>query len=139
MRAVERRVYSRLPKQYVLRHKKFTIKDVGMRQALESRVKNVSAGGLLFESNEKYLLGEIIQLELEIPGWEKYKTEFYRQDQSSASQPIVIVATVVRLEQLASSGFYDIGVCFSGIDADHQVALTKFIDGALSSHGDKSV
>ncbi len=122
----ERRKYYRLPFQTVLRCEKFQFHKTFDNKQIEAALKNVSAGGILFESDKPYALKDILQIELEIPGWEKFKNEFYKSDELTASKPLIVLGSVVRVEVI-HQGVYDIGVCFAGIDHGHQEALLKFI------------
>ena len=88
--------------------------------------KDISAGGLLFECKRKYDIGNLLKLEIVIPGWEKFKSEFYKPDESSRSKPLIALASVVRVE-MVKPGLYDIGVSFAGIDEGHQSALLQYI------------
>lgn len=122
----ERRQFIRLRLRKPLKHMRFSLIGFDIQQAVLAETKDFSAGGVLFESKVPYVIGDIVRMEIEIPGWEKYKTEFYKSDHPSKSDPVVVLAKVVRVEILSANHF-DIGVSFVGIDDGHQMALVKYI------------
>jgi c-di-GMP-binding flagellar brake protein YcgR len=122
----ERRKYVRLSSQNLLRCEVYRIPEGDAPAKKEAMSKNISAGGVLFESAVKYDIGEVLKLEIKLTGWSKYKPEFYKPDALSASEPLVALGNVVRIEAL-ENGMYDVGLCLSGIDEGHQMAVEKFI------------
>jgi hypothetical protein len=127
----ERRKYVRIPSQNILYFKKFSARDLMVDERIERKIeaitKNLSVGGVLFDSDIKYNLGTLLKIELNLPGWEKFKNEFYRYDKTSQTEPLIVLAHVVRLEVLIPDKCYEIGVCFSAIDTGHKWALMKYI------------
>ncbi|MCD4780383.1 MAG: PilZ domain-containing protein [Candidatus Omnitrophica bacterium] len=128
----ERRKYIRIPSQNILYLKKFSVRDLTVDKRIERKIeaitKNLSVGGVLFDSDIKYSLGSLLKIELNLPGWEKFKNEFYRFDKTSRSEPLIVLANVVRLEVIIPEKSYEIGVCFSAIDTGHRWALMKYIN-----------
>ena len=128
---LDRRKYVRIPAQYVLRQHVFSLSNIGnddVSAYATAVTKNVSAGGMLFETESIYEIGTLLKVELDIPGWEKFKTEFYREDILSRSKPVIVIASVVRVEVIEPNARYDIGACFVGIDEGHQLALAKCLE-----------
>ncbi len=126
----ERRKYVRIPVKQILNYEKFTARSLSIgniEKKVETITRNMSAGGLLFETDEKFKLGTLLKLEMKVPGWEKFKAEFYKKDKTSRSGLVVILASVVRVEIIQPETKFDIGVCFVGIDKGHQGALSKYI------------
>ena len=82
---------------------------------------------MLFESNVKFDLGTLLRIEIDIPGWERFKNEFYKTYEASKSSPLVVLASVVRVEVVYPENRFDIDVCFSAIDKGHQWALIKYV------------
>jgi len=123
---VERRKYVRLAAQHIIKCEPYTIPAENGHTKEELLSKNISAGGILFEAHRHYAIGDIIRIEITIPGWDKYKPEFYKTQALSYSQPLVTLGSVVRVE-LVTENIYDIGVCLIGIDEKHQMALEKYI------------
>jgi len=79
----------------------------------------------------KYNLQELLKIEITIPGWERYKNEFYKDDKISRFEPVVILASVVRVEVVRPDDLYEIGVQFVGIDEGDRWALMKQINNQL--------
>jgi hypothetical protein len=78
---------------------------------LETTSKNLSAGGILFES--KYPIYIDTKVQLRIPT-------------GIADEPLVVVGDVVRIEKF-SSGKYDIGISFLGVNNAARSELSKCI------------
>ncbi len=121
----ERRKYFRLQEEHLVTCEVFSLPRNSATRA-KIKTKDISAGGILFESEEAYPLGTLLCLEIQVIGWDRYKPEFYKRDALSRSEPLVVIGDVVRLERIADKR-YDIGVSMSGIDAGHKIALAKYI------------
>lgn len=129
----ERRRYVRLERQHLLRYEKYAFQlTEGQEVFEEGMLKNYSLGGALFESRIKYQIGDILKLEITIPGWQRYKNEFYREDRTSRVEPIVVLTYVVRVEAMIPNEIYDIGVQFVGIDEGDRWTLMKQINAQLN-------
>ena len=122
----ERRKFMRIPFRYPLTVRRMTMLKESQEQEMALALSNISAGGALFETSKIFEIGDVLLMKINIPGWERYKTDFIRPGQLTQSGPLTAIATVVRVE-LLKAGHYDIGVCFSGIDEWHQKALVKLI------------
>lgn len=122
----EKRKFIRIKASHLTRHIKFRLPGVDLFPDKESASKDISAGGVLFTSDHAYTVGDILRMELHIPGWEKFKTEFYKADRTAKSLPVLVLVKVVRVQAI-SGGKFDIGVSFVGIDDGHQQALSKYI------------
>ncbi len=99
----------------------------------EGTIKNYSLGGALFESKVKYNVGDIVKLGISIRGWERYKNEFYRKDKTFRSEPVIVLARVVRIQTMAGQ-VYDIAVEFVGIDEGDRWTLMKQIKAQLEKN-----
>jgi len=122
----ERRKYFRLSKECLVKCEKYSIPRKAANEQLACKAKNISSGGLLFESKTKFELGDVLWLEVQAAGWEKYSAEFYKHEKTTESKPLVVLGTVVRAE-LLPSGSYEVGVAFTGIDEGHRWALLKYL------------
>ena len=125
----ERRKYVRVNSDDIVRCEKYSIPRVAESERSKAVARNVSGGGILVESAKKYDIGEVLRLEIELPGWEKYKAEFYKPDQIAVSKPFVVIGTVVYCKQKGSK--YEIGVDFSGLDEGHRWALIKYLKAKI--------
>lgn len=89
---------------------------------------DISAGGLLLNSEKELPLGTLLKLELRVPGWGKHQGHFgpaHEQD----LRPLVAVGQVVRVECL-EAGDYELGVKFLNVYPDDHAALMKFISAS---------
>jgi len=111
---IERRRSYRLPVKISLR---FT--EQNKHQKTET--KNISRYGFLFESQNKFAIGSILLMDMELP------KEF-------SPHPIPVIVKVVRASELPGAMF-DIGVEIIKISA---VDLNKIIKYLISKHGDKA-
>lgn len=126
----DRRKYYRVDRSCVLRCERFSAKNFNEKKLQDEAggvVKNLSVGGILFETNQLYPIGTLLKAELNLVGWEKFKSEFYKPDISSKAQPLVVLAKVSRVELVKNTGIYDIGLSIVSIDEGHREALKKFI------------
>jgi len=122
--ASDRRKFIRVKNINTLKHVKFHLGG-SVNDALQSLSKDLSAGGILFETSVLYAIGDILRLEINVPGWEKFKPEFYKPGLTK-SEPLIVLVKVMRVERVGI-GQYDIGCMFVGIDDGHQMALAKYI------------
>ena len=126
---LERRKFFRIHEEDVLVCEPFDASVLGGSSLKRRHVvaRNLSQGGLLFESREPFEIGTILKLQADIPGWEKYKTEFIKVDALSGRQPLVMLGKVVRVEDIGAGNF-DIGVAFLALDEGHKLALKKYLE-----------
>jgi PilZ domain len=122
---IENRLYVRIKQNAILTCEKYVFPP-GTDTTLQASAKNVSSGGLLFESPVVYAIGDTLRIELSLPGWEKCKVEFYKGG-DSYSKPLLALASVVRVEAL-ENGRFEIGAKFCALDAGDQMALDKYLN-----------
>jgi len=77
-----------------------------------TKTKNVSAGGLLFVSNEQMPLGSIVELKIALP---------------DSSERIECLARVIRIEQKLGEENYNVAVCFLDITSAQRALLDAYI------------
>ena len=127
----ERRQFIRLAAEDIVFCEEYTIPPSG-DSPLETRMTNVSAGGLLIRSDRAYVLGDVLRLSFRLPGWEKYKLEFFKAAATSISKPLTVIGTVVRVDQVGD-GEFEIGVCLSGMDSGHRQAVDRYIQDRVNA------
>jgi hypothetical protein len=125
---VERRSFIRIAEEDLLVCEPFdpAVFSGVIAKRVRTFTKNVSENGILFEANEAYGIGALLKLQIDIPGWEKYKTGFYKVGAVSRNQPLVVLGKVVRVEDIGE-GVFDIGVVFTAVDGAHREALKKYL------------
>ena len=114
----DKRVFSRLNNKVNLRYKVMALQEDGLLSrgfAPEhfSATKNISAGGLLFASDEPIVVGSILELTLELPVGE---------------EPIICLAKAVRVEEIKKNKNYDIAACFLDITGAQRSRLNKYVE-----------
>jgi len=77
-----------------------------------TKTKNVSAGGLLFISNEQIPLGTILELKINLP---------------DATGTIECLGRVIRIEQKLGEETFDVAVCFLDLTSAQRAQLDAFI------------
>lgn len=125
----EKRKFVRLSRKYVIQYGEFSFSTQKISR-YQGMTENISAGGILIETEEEYSPGTLLKLKIRVPNWEKCKSEFLKFNQTSLSEPFVALGKVVRVKKILPQG-YEIGIYFVSVDADHQDALKRYIDGQL--------
>ena len=114
---LDKRVYPRLDTRVNLHYTIFDSQEAlvkaGFKPEQFSVTKNISAGGVLFFSNESLPVSAIIELKMELPDGEG---------------SIDCLARVVRVEEAGQEHLYNIGVCFLDITGAERARLNKFIE-----------
>ncbi len=123
----ERRKYYRMPVDHLLEFREYCLSE-GKDNLKMSNLKNVSGGGVLFESDSVLPVGTLLKMKLKIPGWQKYKTEFLKHDWDSTIEALVALGHVVRVEEMEEGKHYEIGVVFECVDDNHRDALINYIE-----------
>ncbi len=123
----EKRKFYRMPMEHLAEFREYDLSKSDS-ELIPSKVKDVSGGGVLFESTIALQVGSLIKVKLNLPGWHKHKTEFIKPDWKSTNEPLVTLGHVARVEELKEGELYEIGIIFTCIDEDHRNALTKYIE-----------
>ncbi|MDD5466087.1 MAG: ATPase, T2SS/T4P/T4SS family [Candidatus Omnitrophica bacterium] len=117
-----KRAYQRLNSKVNLRYRVLKSQDELARRGFTpeelSVTSNISAGGLLFFSDEILAIGSILELILELPG--------------GGEDPIECLARVTRVEEMDRERKYNIAVCFLDITGAQRGRLNKFVEQELS-------
>jgi len=116
----DKRIYPRISGKVNLRYRVFKSEGELIKRgiALEqlSITKNISAGGLLFVSDEPLTVGSILELTIELPDGEG---------------PIESLVRVVRAEQADTQDTFDTAVCFLDITGAQRSRLNKFVEEGI--------
>jgi len=112
----DKRVYKRLDNKLNLRFKVFeSEQDLLKRGSAPEHLnvtKNISAGGLLFTSDQQASIGSILDLKIKSPGEEA---------------AIECLGRVVRIEELNEGKSYDIAICFLDLTSAQRMRLDMFV------------
>ena len=88
-------------------------------------MKDIGGGGILFEANRMMDIGTILQLEIEPQDLFRYAPAFHEACGTLASEPIVLVAEVVRSVEIIAKEKYDIAAKFVNINGDDLRGVTE--------------
>jgi len=118
LRADERRVYVRLNSKVNLRYKAVKSEQDLLKRGFGpeqlSITKNISAGGLVFFSDEIIPVSSFLELTVELPDSEGHHVE--------------CLAKVTRIEEDKSGKGYNIAVCFLDISGAERARLNKYVE-----------
>ncbi|WP_417916707.1 PilZ domain-containing protein [Candidatus Electronema sp. JC] len=98
-------------------------------EAKPAVTKNLAENGLCFTSEELYEPGSILQLSVDLKGWQHYLNNIMAiLDAGTASRPLTAIAEVVWTQHLPEESQYDIGVRFKDIYEDDLRAFKKYLE-----------
>jgi len=125
-KGADKREYVRLPEEFALSFKplEFPLDD---QVEMESTMKDVSGGGILFESDTLIELGTILQVEVNLEGWYRHRSSFFKSTKEKVNEPLTVIGEVVRVEKFDDET-YDIGVKFTNVYDDDLKSLLKYIN-----------
>ena len=113
----DRRVYARLDSKVNLRYRVFKPQEAkGKTRAAAEQVSvttNISAGGLLFVSDESFPIGSVLEMTIEL---------------YDDKEPIQCLARVVRVEEARAGKSYEIAVCFLDMTSAQKTRLENYIE-----------
>jgi len=123
---IERRTFVRLPKEANVEYheRDHPLEDGKIHPA---RMKNVGAGGLLFESGKMIDVGRVLQLNI-------FFNNRHKQGDEAVSRPIIIIAEVIRSVEVIKGEKYDVGVRFVDIYEEDLERLLEFLEISNSSY-----
>jgi hypothetical protein len=105
--------FSRLSKDYRIEYGPFsTLFSEDNLKA--TRVKNVSASGVLFSADEELQLGSKIVLSIHVTGWRQEELHSAPVPENTSVLQLKAIAEVVRVEHDPESGRYRTGARFVG-------------------------
>ncbi len=106
-------------------------------QAQPAVTKNLAEQGLCFITDELYEPGSILQLVIDLRGWQQYLNNIVAIiDTGSVSKPLTAIAEVIWVQQLEDEKNYEIGVRFKDIYEDDLKAFKKYLEKLFSNQED---
>jgi len=116
----DKRAYMRLNCEANLRYKVFKSQQDLIKRGFApeqlSVTKDISAGGMVFISDEPTPIGSILEVKIELPNGE---------------EPVECLARVVRIEEGETEGKYSIAVCFLDITGAQRTRLNKYVQAEV--------
>ena len=95
----------------------------------KSRIKNISAGGILIETMEKYEVGETLKTKIHIPNWGNYVTKFSGEEHKPTM--LKVLAKVVWIKEGANEK-YLVGASFVSMRDAACHALEKYVKDKIA-------
>lgn len=124
MKNREKRQFNRVGSRYILNCRRNGDTSCGV----DAITKDISAAGILFESPMQFDSGDILRVEMTLPGWELFRGGKAAADEDLPQDVHLVLATVVRSLK-HSDGFYEVAVCFNELsDSDRRVLADYFSD-----------
>ena len=123
---MDNRKFARVPSHNLVKCEKFVLEQCSWTPKAANVTKNISAEGVLFETEQSYQAGDVVRLELSLPGWTRHVQELGFVSELPQSDVQILVGTVVRMELLSGSR-YDVGVCFAEMAKNDRWALMSYI------------
>ncbi|MBP7866917.1 MAG: PilZ domain-containing protein [Acidobacteria bacterium] len=120
----ERRQYVRVPTREMVLFREMSIpKDLFAEDRATTR--NISPGGIQFESPRNIPEGTVLKLQIELKNWARFlkgpeKARF-------ANLPLKILGEVVHCEKADGEEVYSVGVKFLGLDPWFQEAILTYL------------
>ncbi len=111
----DRRKYIRIPYEAVIRYKACPNKEPKKRPFSDASSKNISGGGILMATKERFPQGTILEVELDIPSLDGYST-------------VKILGQVVRTAESEKGKKYENGISFYKIDEQDEDMLEQFLE-----------
>jgi hypothetical protein len=129
----ERRCYARIHRDFILDLKETDLRtELGITKKEEQRLigktVNISASGLLFETERTFAIGTILNLTIKIPKWQKYMAAATETKHLPGGTTFTALTKVIRNEEIRPQQLYDIGVVFINIDPCKKQALKHYIN-----------
>ena len=111
----DRRKYIRIPYEAVIRYKACPNKDPKKKTFSDAASRNISSGGILMATKEKFPQGTILEVELDIPSLDGYST-------------VKIQGQVVRTTESDKGKGFENGISFYKIDEQDEDILEQFLE-----------
>ena len=113
--AADRRKYIRIPYEAIIRYKACPNKGSKKKAFLDASSKDISTGGILMATKERFPLGTVLEVELDIPSLDGYST-------------VKILGQIVRTIEVQKDKKYENGISFYKIDEEDKDMLEQFLE-----------
>ncbi len=108
-----RRAFERLQKEYHIEYGPFSsMVDQDILKA--SVLKNLSAGGILFCSQEQHTVGSQIFLKIHVPGWKQNDDRIEKETKEGSEMLLKVIAEVLHVDSDTKNNCFWIGAKFLG-------------------------
>ena len=124
----ERRKFKRVDTRGLLKVERYPLPPDHKGDLVNGIVRNLSAGGALFCSQQSFSVGEFLALELDTASWSNFQKDYQGSVDSDESSSLNLLAKVVRVEIVEPEKNFDVGVCFVAVDDGRQWELVRLIE-----------
>ena len=128
----DRRKFIRVPKKGLVRFRPINLPKKLLLRQEESFYKNISAGGLLFESPRAIVAGTVLTLEIELRDWSRFQPP--SEPVALRDGSLKILGEVLHCEEIVADRAYNIGVCFVNLESKFQEAILDYLRDYLEKH-----
>ncbi|MFA5161933.1 MAG: hypothetical protein WC421_06775 [Elusimicrobiales bacterium] len=122
----KKRRYARLNPSYVASCAKTRQGSMNEEERRHAASAHGRSGGFVFASKELFGIGDILRLELRIPGWAKFLASQPRMAKPQEDDKLEVLGKVTLVEMTLEDD-YDIGVCFVNLDSGRRELLLRHL------------
>ncbi len=132
--ADERRQHDRIFKKCRVEMKKFCF-PLSKGGGAEVSCLNISVGGLLVETSERFEVGDKVQVSVYITNLNKFHPSYFKVFESDVGSSLNAVAKIVRVLPSSSKSLYQYGIQFVDIYEDDWKALYRLLKTEMNESG----
>jgi|GEM_PF-7034590 len=126
-----RRRYARLKASYVANCAKMRADSLPAGERRLAEAAETRTGGFIFETGKAFSVGDIVRLDLSIPGWGDFLQRL-RLKAGHEGDRISVIGKIVLVELLTEDR-YEAGVCFANIDSGRRELLLRHLIAGMHS------
>ena len=124
----EKRQYPRISKKVPV-HVQKLVYPFPDSQGASGTGRDISLGGIRFDSEIPIDPGTVVNLKIEIAGWNELKRPYSMMRDISSETPLSVIGEVVWCRRDPGSEEFEVGVAFNNIYEDDYRALVKYMKG----------
>ncbi len=126
----ERREYVRMPKNIRVDLSKF-VYPLNAQKTHTVECINISAGGLLIESPQKFEPQEKVQVRIYMSRLNKFHPSYFKVFESSEGQNVLAIGEIARTEEKIPLQKYQLGIKFVDVYEDDWRALYQLLESEM--------
>ncbi|MDO9263538.1 MAG: PilZ domain-containing protein [Desulfosalsimonadaceae bacterium] len=123
----EKRKYPRIPKRVPIQIQELTY-PFSNTGGLKGMGKDISAGGVCFISATRFDPKMVVNLKIDISGWNQHKRPYSMVRDIASEVPLSVIGEVAWCRPLSGSAEFEIGISFNNIYEDDFRALVRYLD-----------
>lgn len=123
----EKRKYPRVPKKASIQVQELTY-PLSNDSDLQAMGKDISVGGVRFISETGFEPKTIVNLRIDIAGWNAHKRPHSMIRDIASDTPLSVIGEVAWCRPIAGSAEFEVGISFSNIYEDDYRALVRYLD-----------